>query len=610
MSNINLYYIRGISHTDTPVFSTISEQTVFYNTKVTKYVVPSDSFFVPKFTDEIKLPISDLNFNSQYNYLSIFFLNKYYYYFINSIEYINEDIVSIKIEMDVIQTYMFDIDFNHSEITRDTIKRWQLIGSTYGINRNYIRENIGSGNFIKYSSEIFNDNTFAFVIHIMPTSANKYWYQYDGTQPSLSDFTGSEKCLFKTSEGNSYLEAGLYLILPFSKAFPTGSRYVSDANSVTLTGTAWDMFRKMCERDYVLSISIIPGKYLEGIGITYNSSTDTFTYSTDSTSRFIRISDGGNPIGPECAGFVAGGTVSFQNLKIPQIIMTRNLFGFYQNTFPTTPFNFVLCPQMLDENYTQILYGEPSYMTGYPLSHLTSTNINLRTSIDLVSNTRVYSCAISNDEDYYLTIKYATAPQLVTLYNNPYQSYLSRNQATLSAGRALALLNNVYSGITGGIGSGSVGIGIAKGATEEINYEANRAITLADLKFTPDTTKVNGNGAFDLITGNIASRFITYIVTNGTECAEYFESFGYKTHEITYENLFNRHNRYYYDYIETSDMSFTLKVITDIETVNKIKERFNSGLRMWHTTNSEFDRPSGVTLYMGQLCKYDNVEVY
>ena len=609
MSNINLYYIRGISHTDTPVFSTIGEQSIFYNTKVTKYTVPSDSFFVPKFTDEIKLPISDLDFNSQYNYLSIYFLNKYYYYFIDSIEYINEDIVSIKIEMDVIQTYMFDIDFNHSEIVRDTIKRWRFYGPDYRINRDYIRENIGNSNFIKESFELFEDDTYAFVIHIMPTNANQYWYQYDGTSPDLQRFTGSEKCLLKTSDGNAYLEAGLHLILPFAKNFPINSTYVSDVNSVTFTGTYWDMFRKMCERDYVLSVSIIPGKYLSSIGITYNSENNTFTYSTDITSRFIRISDGGNPIGVECAGFVAGGTVDFQQLKIPEVTLQRQLFGFTRNTYPEAPFNFVYCPQLLDENYTQILYGEPSYMTGYPLSHLTEPVINLRTSIDLVSNTRVYSCAISNNEDYYLTIKYATAPQLVTLYNNPYQSYLSRNQATLSAGRALALLNNVYSGITSGLGSGNAGIGIAKGAMEEINYEANRAITLSDLKFTPDTTKVNGNGAFDLITNNIAARFIAYAVSNKYECAEYFESFGYKTHEISYGNLFQRRNRYYYDYIETEDMNFTLKVITDNETVEKIRERFNRGLRMWHTLNSEFVRPSGVTLYMGQLCKYDNVEV-
>lgn len=614
MNYITLYDIGELNRVDTPVFDTEENQQLFFD-GLTKKVIQNNSFYVPKFKDEICLSTDDINFNSSYTYLSIYFNEKYYYYFIDKTEYISEDVVKLYISIDVIQTYMFNIRFNSSEILRKSIKRWT---SSTAINRGYFRENVGNEIFKNTVNELFydEDGTYAFVIHIMPTN-QKYWYSLgDNTNPILEEFTGYEKTMVAYGSKN-YVESGYYLILPFNSTNLIGATYVSDTITDALTLSAWDLFRAMCERDYVLSINIIDGHLLSQLGITYDHNTNTFTcYDANHQSRFIQIYNGGIPgadpshPSPECAGFMLMYGSGTQYLKFPEVTYSKTPLAVSRNTAKNKAFSYKYCPQLLDENYVHIKYGEPAYMTGTPLYVNTTTKVTLRECHDLINNIRVYAVSSTPSNDKYLTTVYATSIENITLYNNPYQSYISRNHATLSAGRVVSHINNIYTGVKAGISSGNVAIGVAAGAMGALNTEANRAITLENLKFTPNSTKVNGSGAFDIISLNIAPRYIVDTVSNLDECAQYFETFGYKVHEISRNNLFTTHIRYYYDYLEVGEMSISLNILSDDYTIELIKERFNKGLRMWHTTNGVLNTElvSGVTLNMGQVCVYDNVE--
>lgn len=144
-SNIALLYIPGINEVDTPVFDTLSAQTVFMNDALVS--TPLDGFYVPHYKDMLEVSLEDLVFNNEYikvNYLLIEYLNKKYYYFIDAIEYVSESVARIFIRLDSIQTYMFDIDFIQSHLTRSSIKRW---ASDTLYNRDYLRENFSAGNF-------------------------------------------------------------------------------------------------------------------------------------------------------------------------------------------------------------------------------------------------------------------------------------------------------------------------------------------------------------------------------------------------------------------------------------------------------------------------------
>lgn len=101
-------------------------------------------------------------------------------------------------------------------------------------------------------------------------------------------------------------------------------------------------------------------------------------------------------------------------------------------------------------------------------------------------------------------------------------------------------------------------------------------------------------------------------VENIEGCAEVFESSGYMVHHITTDNLLEIRNRYYYDIVKTSNINIYLDVLNDEATLSRIKERFNNGLRIWHTDSGVLlcrSNSYGTSFYMGQVCLYDNTEV-
>ena len=620
MNNITLYLIPGINKIDTPVFDTEEHQETFFASQ-TNLVIDNNSFYVPKFKDVISLDITDIEFTSSFNYLSLYFGEKYYYYFISKIDYVNETVVNVSVEMDVIQTYMFNANFIHSEITRKSIKRWvpetPLLNK---INRDYIRENIGNGMFKHYKSSLYANDVIIYVFHLMPAN-NIAWYKLTeqgnpdpGYIPYITEFRDGDK---------KYTDCGCYLVLPVKVSAPYDGTYVSDFDTVHISKSRMiRMFRYMMERDYIFSINVLPGIYLSSLGIQYNSQTNTFTKTSNNQSvKFLRFAYSSAPDAEdiECMGYAVYTTeyvYNVQEFDIPKASATEHVGDFTENTNPAQTFSWQYCPQLLDENYTQIKYGEPSYMAGYPLHLLDRDVVNMYVEVNPITNVRVYSFALTPDVDYYLTMVYAVSDQQLQLYNNPYQSYLAQKSATLSAGFGLALGDRVYSRLErlGLNYDDRVSYGIAGGGIfrDMMVTTAKHFIKQFDLMHTPDTTRNNSNGIYDTVSENIAPRYLVKMVTNIKECAEYFETFGYKVHEIYTGNLFTINNRFYYDYVEADNVNLYLSgAITDNETITHIQERLLAGLRMWHTTNGALNCESvtGVTLTLGQVCLYDNVEV-
>ena len=140
---ITLYYIPGISRSDTPVFSTVVEQNKYFSTYVPYSTNIDTGFYPPHYRNTIDISAEDFDQVDNCNYLSLVYKNKTYYYFVDSVMYVNESLVKLIVTMDTVQTYMFDVKFLKYERTRKLIARW--VGDK--INRNYLRENVSQGLF-------------------------------------------------------------------------------------------------------------------------------------------------------------------------------------------------------------------------------------------------------------------------------------------------------------------------------------------------------------------------------------------------------------------------------------------------------------------------------
>ena len=169
----SLYYIEGIGLNDTPIFDIEGYNRVDFFKKHKVGSVDS-TYYPPFYKNTIKFSTSDLDFSTSMNYLSFEYLNRTYYYFIDKLNYISENVVSIDIVMDTIQTYFDDIIIDKGLLSRSFYRRY--ISST--INRNYIRDNLSEGKFEDNQYDYMNKNEYSFLVCKSTTPIGNYGKSY------------------------------------------------------------------------------------------------------------------------------------------------------------------------------------------------------------------------------------------------------------------------------------------------------------------------------------------------------------------------------------------------------------------------------------------------
>ena len=151
--NIYFYKVPGISRADTPLFATRAIQQLYFNDALL-YEYQS-VYYPPLYDNTIKVAKTFWDTVSNANYLSLWYDNFKYYYFIDDVRYVNESLVEIDISMDVIQTFLHVFDIKEGTIERRTINRFVPHPSPTSnevlINRDYIRENVSEGDFYLYN---------------------------------------------------------------------------------------------------------------------------------------------------------------------------------------------------------------------------------------------------------------------------------------------------------------------------------------------------------------------------------------------------------------------------------------------------------------------------
>lgn len=646
MSNIALYFVEGLSRLDTPVFDSEENQETFF-AEQERYVVPNDSFYVPKFKNEIILSTDDADLDGTFNYLSLEFKNKKYYYFIDKVEYVSEDTIRLYITLDVIQTYMFNVNFISSEIERKSIKRWT---PTSYINRDYIRENYSNGTFV---NQTFTQSTnkYPFLIGLVKLVDDiTYRYNYSG---HLDAGYPLDSIVQGKHNGRTIISPYYYclMIIPIDPNYSItfDSRYTIPPDETlygyTMGGLDYSVtFTQLRQMPFVQEITILPSEYIEKFGWERTAQTST-------SATFTRVAGRESDT---CVSFLqrknTGGTwdnickcIFIQHSVDLLTKVTQRTTPFIKNTAQDRPFNYIYCPQLLDENYVRVLWGERATLCSYPLHVLGQTSFYTALIHDF-DNSRQYFITLNNsaniEYDVYRTSVYSKSIEALPVFNDAYNEYVSRNYGSLTRGIALAKEQNLFNTITGTLkdqssravkfskadpGSNAVnsgmqigdavmnlGLDIADYFQKNYSIDEKLAIQYENLEHTPDTVKQGNDGVFDFLTKIIAPVYIYQECTNINECAEIFESYGYSVHEIVTDNLFTINNRFYYDVVKCADVNITLvDVPSDEESITAIKNRFRSGLRLWHTDEGVLNTDSveGVTLSMGQVCVYDNVEV-
>lgn len=649
---ITLYYIRGITRLDEPLFILNGDQEDFFKAHIVNQI--DTGFYPPHFHNEITLSTDDIALYKNYNYLSLSYNDKEYYYFIDSIEYVSEDVINVKITMDTIQTFMFNMVFEDTYVTRMSIPRWTKTSEGYIINRDYIRENLSQGKFVTLSYDYEFPDISWYIVWVR-TSGDLY-YDNNGTKTALPVDNVFELTNGRTSS-YYYRKADIYctpLCIPVSNN--------PDYPNIQVDGSpASANFEHLVEAPAVIKIVRIDKDIL---GDYFNVTRDNGTYYLTTISTSLRLayptywkdSDGNYH-------YISSVVIPANTLIAPKqtgvFAYDDELPPISQNTQLKADASSNYIPAMLDENYIHVYYGEQMNYITYPVHQLKTLDIWYVNITDWLSGTRIYAIMDSEYKgdfiDPYTSIGICNTQEYLDLYNDAWLNYYSRNTATWTMGYQLnkqQLLYSYYMGSTqnilntvgsmmGGAMHGQASnmllntgqfsdsmipaymgnqgrmIGTAiQGVSKQIgiigdwyqnNYvlDEQRKITKGDYEATPDTEKQGNTLTADtLIEATMTIKKVD-IVDDYDNVALTYERTGYKVSKRIYsKSLFDYANvRYYYNCITAEVYSMSLDgYITDEATITNIKARFASGLRLWNVTSGSTHAD-----YIGDF-QYDNVE--
>lgn len=602
---ITLYYIENISRFDEPYFDFPSSQITFFADHVVQSI--DAGFYPPHYRNRITLDTVDVDFTTQCNYLSLEFGGKTYYYYIDDINYISEDVVELVVTMDVIQTYMFNISCKNAHINRHTIARWN--GNI--INRDYIRENLSQGEkIIKSYTKTHDDITWLVV-----------WFRSaSGKYKSSASATDTITMPDNFSQFNGYFVTHVGMTPLF---IPVNSDQGSPYKIVDQLGNTYDCPypTDLLEEPTVDHIDYINHDVFKGL-YTYNASTKTLTFNSGSGITGTDLYNG--------TKYLGSGILQKTNMFMPDENTKITILDFTKNNKKGVARSNKFIPALLDDNYYTLYYGEQMNQGTYPLYQLQTSDLYKSFRYDIISGNRIYFVSPTNQfdvaiKDPFLVITVCNSGELVDLYTDAWKQYQASHVATLTDGLKLNYLNTAVRGVTNAVTSkmqavtgaltGHVGTAVG-GATGDIrakvdtalgfyNIAKNYQITKENLQYTPDTSKQGNSISSDIIVGSLDEVTILYEVKDIYAVAFKYETLGYAVNQdFTGSNIFKAYNtRYYYNVISADINAMTLiGIVTDETTIGLIKDRFSAGLRLWNTDSGK--------LRAETLCdfRYDNVE--
>lgn len=593
--NITLYYVPGISDVDTPVFESRFFQREFFAEQV--HNVITTGFYPPYLRNVVTLDTSDFNLTtSTYNYLSLEFNNKIYYYFIRNKRYKNEDVVDLEIEMDTIQTFMFDVVFNNAFLDRLSINR---MNANYKINRDYIRENLSNGEFSVVSNyTIYNrEITDPFKL---PIQFEKYVivkYVKNIEDSSDTDVHTRQYIDLASMNYDSLDSPYNYAILPLR--FGT----VTDYSVSPSVDRNWDFgshSSQLAENADVVDIYAIPFRFSNDI---YCDRVDTLL-----DIKYGHTYYNTNRVGLK---MLENSWILYPKNKTINIYVNTDEIshGISYNTTLGALFDVSKVPAMYDENYTKITFGDGVVRTEYPLYSCDSFILGVSYWADLSSGNLYYNIYRGTEpmNNRYDTIVVNTSGYHFDLKNDPWKTYIASNRATLTGAFISSGVTLLASAGLGAIkpvaGEMAAMSSIGKGVKNISHYFVNKE----NLKHAPDEVKRTGNAIPDMYSESLLVSSKVSYCDDFADIARYYESYGYKVAKTSTENLFLTNYRYLYDYVQTKELSI---IIGDKETEKDFIDRFNNGLRLWHTTDGELHCHdiNGNSIEIGQVCVYDNLE--
>lgn len=519
-----------IDNTNQLTFSDANAQHTYFNSLPK---LSFDQFTYQRKDGTLRIPalIDDI---IQYNYVMYRnegFSNKWFYAFIDKMEYLNDSVTAVSISTDIWQTWCFDLTYKPTFVEREHVN-----DDTVGLHT--IPEGLELGEYIVNGTIVNSD------LNTASTESNSTWICFQ-----VSDYPDGNGALSPTLgddvDGKFY--GGVYSGLSYLLVLTAG-----DANDLI---KCYDLADKA---DAIVSIFQVPLGAINSEHISITNHTPTF----GGNITIGRLSSDMSPI------------------AIDNITLTKptSLNGYTPKNAKmlTYPFSYFYCTNNSGIE-SEFRWEDFSSNPAFKIDGVISQGMAIKAYPTNYKNS-------SNIGGYNFGITCGKLP--VCAWNSDYYvNWCTQNAVNIPLSIASNVVNTglgvVTSATSGSVlgGISSLASGITKiGEVISQTYQA---------KITPDQAKGNTNCG-DI---NIAEKrfgFTFYPMSIKAEyasmCDQFMSMFGYKVNTVKTPNITGRRN---WNYVKTVGCYIEADIPQD--DLQGIKDMFNNGVTFWHNPSTFAD---------------------
>lgn len=590
LSGTNIRLLSGVpfgnDYVNTRWFDSIIEQTAYFTGKPLIHNMTQATFQRDNIQTYVKTNASidslrSVNYlmfqNAQYN-------NKWFYAFVTNLEYKNESVTYVHFQIDVFQTWRFDMAFEPSYVVREHRPLWNADGSPVintrdeGLDYGSVYETMKIENYIPFDDVFFMVIVAKQVMHVgndlgktitvnngspQPLSFYVVPFKLNGTQPNV------------TIDGTPQTISSIAVVL---NAMYTQTTAVNNVVSIYITEhIGYTPSYTNNTMDFQMS-NFAPVNIQQpdtGVNVVALYCESLPNYSSKTTSLGDKYSGYEMPV--ESKLLMHPYTVTILDDFKGNRVELKNEYIDGQTLAITVRGSL--------GTSNKVSYAVVNYLTKY----ITDTNLKNIVSLEhsLINNS-------SNDvpiiTDYLSAYLQGNKNQLENQKNS-----ILFNGAMNAISGASGMIGGAVGGASAGATRGGLGGSIAGGIAGMVGGTGgliqgigNTQLQLQSLNakqkdinnMPPQMTKMGSNTYFDYGNDYAGIYVIKKQITaeHRKKLSDYFNMYGYKTDEVKPPNFHTRQN---WNYVHT--LNCNIKGNFNNEDINELKAIFDSGVTLWHT---------------------------
>lgn len=587
LSGTNIRLLTGVpfanDYKHTRWFDTQAQQTNYFLNRTLVHSIAEAPFQRIEGQNFVNINLSiDALWNVNYLMFQNFQYNDAWFYaFVTKIEYVQKNTTRVHFEIDVFQTWKFDMDFKPSYVVREHCPLWNPDGTPV-INTVDEGLNYGTDYDIVYANE-FSPNLDIFYLVIVAKSSLHVPDGVSGTNWIMSTLNGSPQPL-------------CYYVHPFSL---DGSSYNVIINGVAtgLDDVTNVMLSMYTNEDAVNNIvSMFVTQHI-GVNADYDFATNSIV--VDSSFAAVNVSPNGT-----------SNTLFVQNLPSYEtsIIDCGPKYSGYSAVDESKLLMYPYALTVLDDFKGNRVVLKNEYIGNTNLNVSVMGSIGTSNKVAYIPRDYLTQNLVDFNERTRIAIENGlidTSAHDVPIITDMLSAYLQGNRNSLQNQAHSIIFNgmtDMVGGMIGGVAAGMTGnaAGVAASGVGVVKGGGNAALQLQGLQAKikdinntpPQLAKMGSNTAFDY--GNGYKGF--YVIKKQIKpeyrkkLSDYFKTYGYKVNEVKMPNF---HTRQSWNYVQT--LSCNIVGNFNNEDLQALKNVFDNGITLWHTDDvCNYSLPNGV----------------